>query len=111
MRIGSIRALPIRSEISIFRPVKLTNRKCLKMREVQSSDAKAHLPQLLSDVERGETIVITRHGRAIARLVPEAEQRAIEVQRTMAQISLFRETMPSISICDILAARHEGHRY
>jgi len=80
------------------------------MREVQSSDAKAHLPQLLSEVERGETIVITRHGRAIARLVPEAEQRAIEVQRTMAQIAIFRKTMPTITVSDILAARHEGHR-
>ena len=40
------------------------------MREVQASDAKTHLPQLLDDVERGETIVITRHGRAVARLVP-----------------------------------------
>jgi len=83
----------------------------LLMREVQSSDAKAHLPQLLSDVERGETIVITRHGRAIARLVPEAEQRAGEVQRTMEQIAAFRKTMPSMTVPEILAARNEGHRH
>jgi prevent-host-death family protein len=81
------------------------------MREIQSSEAKAHLPQLLSDVERGETIVITRHGRAIARLVPEAPQRADEVRRTMDQIETFRKTMPRMSVCDIIAARHEGHRY
>lgn len=81
------------------------------MREVQSSEAKAHLPQLLSEVERGETIVITRHGRAIARLVPEAEQRASEVRRTMEQIAAFRETMPVMTTADILAARHEGHRH
>jgi hypothetical protein len=29
----------------------------------------------------------------------------------MAQIAMFRETMPSIAVSDILAARHEGHRY
>jgi prevent-host-death family protein len=81
------------------------------MREVQSSDAKAHLTQLLSEVERGETIVITRHGRPIARLVPEAEQRANEVKRTMEQIDAFRKTMPSIAVSEILAARHEGHRH
>ena len=40
------------------------------MREIQASEAKAHLPQLLDDVERGETLIITRHGRAIARIVP-----------------------------------------
>lgn len=79
------------------------------MREVPSSEAKAHLSQLLGAVERGETIVITRHGRAIARLVPEAEQGSIEVRRTMEQIESFRKTRPSIAVADILAARHEGH--
>ena len=33
------------------------------MREVQASEAKTHLPQLLDEVEHGETIVITRHGK------------------------------------------------
>jgi prevent-host-death family protein len=45
------------------------------MREIQASEAKIHLPQLLDDIERGETIVITRHGRAIARLIPEDAMR------------------------------------
>jgi prevent-host-death family protein len=43
------------------------------MREIQASEAKAHLPSLLDDVERGETLVITRHGKPIARIVPEAD--------------------------------------
>lgn len=81
------------------------------MREVQSSDAKTHLTQLLSDVERGETIVITRHGRPIARLVPELPQRIEQVQRTMDQIKALRATGPSFSLAEILAARHEGHRH
>ena len=45
------------------------------MREVQASDAKTHLPRLLDDVEAGETIVITRHGKPIARLVPDEAHR------------------------------------
>jgi prevent-host-death family protein len=81
------------------------------MREVQSTDAKAHLAQLLTDVERGETIVITRHGRAIARLVPEATQRQADVRKVKEQIAAFRKTMPSLSVSDILSARHEGHKY
>jgi prevent-host-death family protein len=43
------------------------------MREVQASEAKTHLPQLLDEVERGETLVITRHGRPIARIIPEPQ--------------------------------------
>ncbi len=42
------------------------------MRQIQASEAKTHLPQLRDDVERGETVVITRQGRAMARLVSEA---------------------------------------
>ena len=45
------------------------------MREVQASEAKAHLPSLLDAVERGETVIITRHGKPIARIVPEADRR------------------------------------
>jgi len=42
------------------------------MREIQASEARTHLPRLLDAAERGETFIITRHGRAIARIVPEA---------------------------------------
>lgn len=81
------------------------------MREVQSSDAKAHLPQLLSEVERGETIIITRHGKAIARLVPEIDQRKSDILKAMERIAAFRAERHGITVDDILSARHEGHRH
>ena len=34
------------------------------------AQAKAHLSELLNTVEAGEEVVITRHGRPIARVVP-----------------------------------------
>ena len=40
----------------------------LMAREVQASEAKTHFARLLDEVERGETIIITRHGQAIARI-------------------------------------------
>ena len=40
------------------------------MRSVGAYEAKTHLPSLLDQVERGETITITKHGREVARLVP-----------------------------------------
>jgi prevent-host-death family protein len=81
------------------------------MREVQSSDAKARLPQILDEVERGETIIITRHSRPIARIVPEADSREAETRRTMERIRAFRQTMPHLSVSEILSARHEDHKY
>ena len=81
------------------------------MREVQSSEAKARLPQLLDEVERGETIVITRHGRPIARIVPEAARRREEIEKAMAELREFRKSMPRLTLEEILSARHEGHKY
>lgn len=40
------------------------------MREVGAFDAKNRLGQLLDLVEHGEEVTITRHGKAVARLVP-----------------------------------------
>ncbi|MDE1145507.1 MAG: type II toxin-antitoxin system prevent-host-death family antitoxin [Azospirillaceae bacterium] len=81
------------------------------MREVQSSEAKTHLPQILDDVERGETIVITRHGRPIARIIPETEGRQEEIDHAIEGIrNLQRKTGP-ISLDELLSARHEGHKY
>jgi prevent-host-death family protein len=41
---------------------------------VGAHDAKSNLGQLLDRVERGERIIITRHGEPIARLVPFEEK-------------------------------------
>lgn len=40
------------------------------MKEIGAFEAKNTLGALLERVERGEEIVITRHGRPVARLVP-----------------------------------------
>jgi prevent-host-death family protein len=81
------------------------------MREVQASEAKAHLPSLLDAVERGETVIITRHGKPIARIVPEVDLRQAELNRVIAEIEEFRKTMPRIPLEELVAARHEGHKY
>ena len=81
------------------------------MREIQASDAKTHLPQLLDDVERGETVVITRHGRAIARLVPEAQRRQAEIDRAIEAMSRLRARVGKLTLEELLSARHEGHKY
>jgi prevent-host-death family protein len=64
----------------------------------------------LAAVEHGETVIITRDGRPIARIIPEIDQRQAEVERVLAEIDEFRETMPRIPLEEILSARHEGDR-
>ncbi len=81
------------------------------MRVIQASEAKTHLPELLDDVERGETLIITRHGRAIARITPEVDQRQQEVERAVASIQAFRKRRRRITVKDLLSAREEGRKY
>jgi prevent-host-death family protein len=81
------------------------------MRQIQASEAKAHLTQLLDDVERGETLIITRHGRPIARIVPEVNRRQEEVDRAIASIRALRERNERVTIEELLSARDEGRKY
>lgn len=37
---------------------------------ISAYEAKTHLPRLLDKVERGASVTITKHGRAVARLGP-----------------------------------------
>ena len=82
------------------------------MREIQATQAKTRLAELLRAVELGETVAITRHGKAIAHLVPaRAEDRASReraVERFRQRRTSWRRV--AVSTEDILAARHEGHR-
>ena len=81
------------------------------MQEVQASHAKTHFPRLLDEVERGETIVITRHGRPIARLVPEADTRVQERLRLIEEMKAAGRRNGRITVEEILSARDEGRKY
>jgi prevent-host-death family protein len=60
------------------------------MKSVGVYEAKTQLPRLLDEVERGETIEITRYGRAVARLVPvNGEQ--VNVAETISAIRASRK--------------------
>ena len=80
-------------------------------REVQASEAKTQFARLLDEVERCETIIITRHRRAIAPIVPEALRRQKEFYEAIDDIKQLRKQTGTITLKEILAWRHEGHKY
>ncbi len=49
--------------------------------EFGSADAKARFSELLARVEAGETITISKHGKAIAQLVPVKNAMTVEERR------------------------------
>jgi prevent-host-death family protein len=80
------------------------------MKSVSASNAKAHLLGLLDEVEQGETIVITRHGRPIARLVRDADHQQEEGRRAIESIKKAQKAAPRVSVEEILAWRDEGRK-
>ncbi len=81
------------------------------MRDIQASEAKTHLLQILDTVERGETVRITRHGRPIARIVPEGDRRQEEIDRAIDGIKALRRRAAKLTQDELAAFRHEGHKY
>ena len=81
------------------------------LREIQASEAKAKLLRILDDVERGETVIITRRGKRIARVVPEREPRQEDIDRAIESIKALRKRVGKASIKEILSSIHEGHKY
>jgi prevent-host-death family protein len=82
------------------------------MTEIGAFDAKNMLSALLDRVERGEEIVITRHGKPIARLVPNSggidqaqAQAAITRIRARASKSKFQQFDWSVLKKDLDAGR------
>lgn len=65
------------------------------MRTVPVVEMKAKLSALLAEVGEGKEIAITRHGRVVARLVPEGPRNAAEVFRPFwADDGIDLETHP-----------------
>ena len=80
------------------------------MREVGTYEAKTHLPELLRAVETGETIVITRRGTPIARLVPVGRAVTGNMEATIARIKRARDKRASVTTAEILSARDAGRK-
>lgn len=80
------------------------------MREIQSTDATFQLPAILDAVERGETVAITRHGRRIARLVPEPAHRQERAARAVEALRAFGQRHGPVPVDELVADRREGQR-
>lgn len=82
------------------------------MTEVGSFEAKTKLAALLERVERGETIIITRHGKPVAKFAPldDGARGGRPFADILAEVRALRaRTAPlGCSIRDLIA---EGRRY
>jgi prevent-host-death family protein len=81
---------------------------------VGAYDAKTRLSELLDRVERGEQIIITRHGKPVARLVPEGGHDKAAARAAVAQLFALGEQLArrgvNLSDEEIRTLRDEGRR-
>jgi prevent-host-death family protein len=80
------------------------------MDEVNLTDAKAHLSELLDRVEAGESICITRRGKPVARLTAVSKPRR---QIDLAMLQALTAAMPpsTQSAADLVRSMRDGDRY
>lgn len=81
------------------------------MKTLPCSEAKTHFLRMLDEVERGETIVITRRGVRVARLVPDREEEQRGIGQVIADIRSLGRQNGKITADELVAWKHEGHRY
>lgn len=81
------------------------------MRTVGSYEAKTHLPRLLDEVAAGESIIITKHGVPVARLVPPGDEQRRDVAKTIAAIRELREHVRPLGDITIRDLIEEGRRF
>lgn len=79
------------------------------MATVGAFEAKTHFSALLERASQGEEIVITRHGRPVARLVPAIVEDAACVERAIEELKKRRKgvSLGGLSWSDL---RDEGRR-
>jgi prevent-host-death family protein len=83
------------------------------MKTIQASEAKTHFLRILDKVEKGESVTVSRHGKAVARIIPipsSEDVRRERIERAMANIREIRKRTKPLSVEEILSARDEGRR-
>jgi prevent-host-death family protein len=82
------------------------------MTTVGTYEAKTHLPQLLERVSRGEKILITRHGKPAAMLVPADSDASKDAKQIIAEFKAYSKrqgrTLDGLTIREMI---DEGRRF
>lgn len=83
------------------------------MATVTAFEAKTRFGDLLERVSRGEEVVITRHDKPVARLVPEGARRLDDVRRCVEglrqlQLRIRRRSKARLTDREVRTAINEG---
>jgi prevent-host-death family protein len=81
------------------------------MKTVGAFDAKTHLAGLLAKVARGESFLITKHGKPIASLAPVPSAARRGPRQLVAEFrKQFAKSLKPFTLLEIKNLREEGRR-
>ena len=82
------------------------------MKSIAAFDAKTRLSKLLDRAVKGETFLITKHGRPVGKLVPpDATRDPKVIAEAVQRLKGFRGAFKGMNLDDLMALTHEGHRF
>ncbi|MCL4461024.1 MAG: type II toxin-antitoxin system prevent-host-death family antitoxin [Nitrospirae bacterium] len=80
------------------------------MKTVGAYEMKTHLSRLLEEVEKGERIVITRHGRPVAELVPLPSRNTEKINKAIVDLKEFQKShsLGEITVQELVREGRKG---
>ena len=77
------------------------------MESIGLFEAKTHLSELIARAERGEEVIITRHNKPVAKLVPIGRAVADNSQRRLAALDALQAfepiALPGLDLADLIS--------
>ena len=70
------------------------------MIEATASDMARAFHEFLDKAQQGETVLIRKHGKAVARLVPDSDFRPPDIASNFQRIPIFLRNEPVLCYCD-----------
>lgn len=82
------------------------------MKVIGAYEAKTHFSKLISEVAKGEKIMITKNGQALAMLVPVEQECVLSHEQACDRMRAFRQrkSKEKISMVEIIKMKDEGKK-
>ena len=77
------------------------------MIEATASDMARAFHEFLDKAQQGETVLIRKHGKAVARLVPDSDFRPPDIASNFQGIPIFLRNEPVLCYCVLRARAQE----
>ncbi len=78
---------------------------------IDAGEAPKRFARLLERVAEGESVLITRDGRPVAKLAPAEDERRKRADARIGRMARLRSGIVGATSEEIMASIHEGHRY